>query len=97
VGATDGLRIELAVGSRSSKGQGVTYLGKGGADVNDTDLGTPLELVAKGHRVGHDKGGEDTGVEVLNRVSGQDSVGDQGEDGLGAVLLEDSSRLAESS
>ena len=68
-------------------------LSDGGADVNNTQLGAPFNLVTKRDRVSNDERLEDTAVEGLDGVAGQDAVGDQGKDRLGAVLLKDSSRL----
>ena len=55
-----------------------------------------MDLVTEGDGVGADKSLEDTAVKVLNGVTREDTVGDESKDGLGAVLLEDGSSLAES-
>lgn len=68
----------------------------GWGDIDNADLGAPFNLVTKRHGVGADKSLEDTIVEVLSGVTGENTVGNESKDGLGAVLLEDGSSLAES-
>lgn len=56
----------------------------------------PFNLVTERDGVGADESLEDTAVKVLNGVTRENTVGNESEDGLGAVLLEDGSSLAES-
>lgn len=55
----------------------------------------PFDLVAQRDSVGDDQGFEDAAVERLNGISRQDAMSDQGENGFGAILLQNSSRLDE--
>lgn len=64
-------------------------LGQRPADVDDLELGAPLQLVAQGHRVGDDDLGQHALVDVVDGRAAEDAVGHDGDDLARLVLLDD--------
>lgn len=66
------------------------------ADVNDAEFRAAIRLIAKGHSVGDDDVGQTALVERLDGVSGEDAVGDDGNDFSGSVIFHGLSGLGQS-
>lgn len=70
-------------------------LGQRPADVDDLELGAPVQLVTEGHRVGHDDLRQHALVDVVDGGPAEDSVRHYGNDLPRLVLLDDGGGLGE--
>jgi len=70
-------------------------LGQGPADVDNLELGAPVELVAEGDRVGDDDLGQHALVDVVDGGPAEDAVRHYGDDLPRLVLLDDCGGLGE--
>ena len=70
-------------------------LRQSGTDIHNSQLLTPTLLILERHRIGHHNTTQLTLIQDLNRVAGQDTVRDDGDDFAGLVRDERLGRFGE--